>query len=1233
MSEEQLTPEFAGEKLAMVEPALRRYVDDGPTRLRYFAGRHLTKDNLGAEQDANAARLVARVRALTDGVVSGLVARLDSVRGEAVIRLTPGRALTAAGEDIVLRSAVVVPFSQLRVPYPSSLPDIAGWPTLAASNSLTAPGAGVLVLMPCKVRESYAPRIFARARTLAEMSEFGNDADDNPYHRELAVDSFAVAFVPLPESLRAFASATTGRWRNVQAAAIFDAEIAGLALPWAELGAAVALVGIDDQRAPVWLDRQAVVRTGGKPQPRVTMRECGEPRVWTARILQALEQFQEDGLLGAAAANYRHLPPAGFLPREVVAITKTGDRELRTEAWQIVQRFFPADWTVDVVAVPAEQLDPVFAAARCLAPYDLKRPDRVRLLLAVPQQFFDPQLLDIIPFPKELREAVKTLQQTLADWRQRQAELFAMGDALQFADTGMHPARPIKLPDFDFLTAPMEALIHTTPTTKTTCVADALEEFRDHAMQTLEGWRWTTNRDGAGSALKSLVECQDAVAKIETTALGALGATTGLEQFAQFLEGKISTASTQLDLNFLRARIVVRRLSDVIANNSLTAQFSMSDALSSAVKSAPVALDTPRVNQFASQLLASLAPAVEQPGSVPKALVRAPRDVAGSQKFAGNFDGLMVNIHSIADAEPNVEKKASLLAMATQINDAQSLLKTTVAENSAFKQVVGWVGGVSREVRPSQLGILDLERLKPPLPSETRKSVGAEKDAIFDQLDEFDLALGGITATDFIADKNVKGVALDAPVRLNFGSLLGYRKLTLPALPAGQTDQESRHFAAGVEHGDMALAALRAVGRRLDDYCKLLERCRAAQQTVRGHLAELNARAGYVAGEVVEATQDVSVAQALLDEEEARIARINTHRADVLNQNLSRVLFVRPRLADAAMAVPAHVLEPALTTPPVIDCLTDPTLETPPEIEALRDGFRAAPARWFTQVPLWLRFIGKPQPLRDLLARVHAAPQVTRPLVSRFSEIPAVLRPVFEQHESIVARYRFPELRLAALPGLTFTDLVAHAREALTLGQLIAHGPLKLAESAAGELARILKVAACLRRAFGEAPAVARLEWVRRFSQYDEPADFRAIERLPQWQTMGYTLRERIRTETAWLFTRVDATQSDAVELINNLIRVAMLLAAHAPVNRLITGTVAEPLRPVAGGRIRLAVDVLQVRIGMQVIVRNDSGEVVNGIVEDIGIGIASAKILSAPAAAVQFGTAARAEFREGLAR
>jgi hypothetical protein len=205
-----------------------------------------------------------------------------------------------------------------------------------------------------------------------------------------------------------------------------------------------------------------------------------------------------------------------------------------------------------------------------------------------------------------------------------------------------------------------------------------------------------------------------------------------------------------------------------------------------------------------------------------------------------------------------------------------------------------------------------------------------------------------------------------------------------------------------------------------------------------------------------------------------------------------------------------------------------------------------------------------------------------------------------------------PRIAVQEVPALGWLELVRRAQESTILGQLIDHAPSGVAQAAVKTVDQLLKVAACMHRGFSEAPALTRLRWVERFSQFDGPADFHDLSRLPDWAKLSYTLRQRLSAEAAWLFEQVDTAETGAVSLINALIRVALLLAGHAPVDRLIRGTIATPVRPEIGGRLRLNVDLARIRVGMHVVVPHAKGNV-RGIVEDIGDGVVSAKVVAMP--------------------
>ncbi|MCH7992627.1 MAG: hypothetical protein IIC35_09450, partial [Gemmatimonadetes bacterium] len=85
-----------------------RVGDPHPRRLNFVAGRTLTEQALNTEQRHRDRRFTLLGRVLAPGIIEGLEVRLNSgAAGSAEIRLSPGIGLTADGEDIALRRAMV----------------------------------------------------------------------------------------------------------------------------------------------------------------------------------------------------------------------------------------------------------------------------------------------------------------------------------------------------------------------------------------------------------------------------------------------------------------------------------------------------------------------------------------------------------------------------------------------------------------------------------------------------------------------------------------------------------------------------------------------------------------------------------------------------------------------------------------------------------------------------------------------------------------------------------------------------------------------------------------------------------------------------------------------------------------------------------------------------------------------------------------------------------------------
>ena len=113
-----------------------------------------------------------------------------------------------------------------------------------------------------------------------------------------------------------------------------------------------------------------------------------------------------------------------------------------------------------------------------------------------------------------------------------------------------------------------------------------------------------------------------------------------------------------------------------------------------------------------------------------------------------------------------------------------------------------------------------------------------------------------------------------------------------------------------------------------------------------------------------------------------------------------------------------------------------------------------------------------------------------------------------------------------------------------------------------------------------------------------------------------------------WLYQQVDPLQPDGVALINDVVRICLLLASHAPVNQIIAGHVPKATVVQTGGRVELAVDHTKIRVGMSVLMYSPTNEVLaRGLVEDLGAGKAAARVVTTVRKEVTLDPGARAHF------
>lgn len=119
-----------------------------------------------------------------------------------------------------------------------------------------------------------------------------------------------------------------------------------------------------------------------------------------------------------------------------------------------------------------------------------------------------------------------------------------------------------------------------------------------------------------------------------------------------------------------------------------------------------------------------------------------------------------------------------------------------------------------------------------------------------------------------------------------------------------------------------------------------------------------------------------------------------------------------------------------------------------------------------------------------------------------------------------------------------------------------------------------------------------------------------------------------------WLFGQVEPGFPQAQALVNDVVRMCLLLASHAPVDRIITGRLARPVPAVVPGtRIPLwALDLSKLRIGMQAVAYRGEQVIARALVEDIGHGEISARVVETLGDRVELGTDVRVHFEASAA-
>ncbi len=704
----------------------------------------------------------------------------------------------------------------------------------------------------------------------------------------------------------------------------------------------------------------------------------------------------------------------------------------------------------------------------------------------------------------------------------------------------------------------------------------------------------------------------------------------GVEGFADYLRTRIDRADDITDFGFAHMQVDMHRVRQLTLSTSDISRLAISPALAAIAKSDSAFTVQSQIKDYLTTVKAAAAAHPPITFSVSAALAGA-----GTSAIAAS-----VAPSAAASAAPSAAQSMSFGLLKTQ----------TTVQNIQFKAAAGLIKAPAAPLNivfaTPVVGLSEIrttaiaERLRNPPSTEARDYALANRQRTVRSMLELLKALRAEDSSEIPAlfvDFEVIGLAGDpflvaanvTPPRRKLIDFVNdvtlIEKLITPPAPPGAID-EATLFTQTVALSDNTIAMLRAFEGRIALYRTALSRCESALADLLSSVAAVDGRLTQFADVLAEARHDVGVARALIAEEQARIDDVNARRRKILEEEVKFLAYVRPRETSNVTAAPRRVIDPALAEAPVPACLRDHH-DVPDELEDMLRVVREAPAAWFVQVPKLLDRLDRPDILLRAmksaqlrLPQMVARPLIAAPVAGKLGI--AVTQVLARQNVHIVNRLQtLNRVNFDVLAAGTWQNLRAQAQEIVSLGDLIdgEHGKGAVARDAAAEFDRIAAVCSCLHAEFCGVSASIRLDWAELFSQFDEAPNLRNLGNLPRWAEIDSTDRRQMQAYVDFLFATLEARQAQGEPLINDVIRMCLLLASHAPVGRIIGGRLPRPITGVRPGiRIPLvALEPAKLRIGMQAILYQGNQVKARALVEDVGSGEVSARVLHTSAATV----------------
>jgi hypothetical protein len=1233
---------FEGERVIGLSPKPAAEVADWNRRLNLFTGRALTSQALTGEQQGTLGRFALRGQMVSAGIIAGLEIALDQSKSS--LLLAPGFGVSASGEDVVLPLPLSVRLRDISVCAPTGLLKGEGAPApgaLVARNigdsldaiiakGLPLPKAGMLLLEPvvAEVAPDFQP---------ADPCE--QDPQNDAFNDAQFVDGFRLIYYAWPAEWLPLPP-VNARWRNALAHAIFEREAqaqVGELLPWEQFGLPLGVIAFDGQWSALFVDRHAVARNGGKAKRRTSLiANSGNQFLWQARIQQFVQHVIDldpsQTALADLGRRFRYLPPAGVLPKNALTFGDGPDsRVLETP-------FFPAGWTVNVVPAPQEQLDLAIEASAPLAALDAFWPETVHVLVPVPQIWYEPDLLRIMRVAPEFQQAVDQFSHLRSIWLKRRMDVRAALSTLVNAISDVPVSFPS--PDPDAVEVEDVAANEIDP---------KIDAFKDPELP----YGVTGNLvDRIETLKKDLMAIPGVALEPDIPTLGIPGVggkpEMTLVTLISDLQAKLNDANDNIDFGFLHAQTDIYRARQNMLGNDAGTRLATSPALAMIAQGVSAAATKDDLVNLITKLRGPRSTPLASTLAAPASLAKTESQLAIKSSSSSIF--VAANTSFLArggGVNFELPPTAGAVTRAAATAGAPSLFgggKTTNVDVRQQRPIIG----AGYDLRSTSV----VERLKDPPATEAKQFTVSSKYSVLSNFINLAKApkgginIGDISVPGFLVLDGNGNLPTDPNTHLPVvtETRKNFRDITdqdLGHILNGHHDpitsqDEAGFFQASVRAMEHTIEILRLLEGRVQAYQNALDLCRLAMADIQDLSVQADGRLKAIGDELGKARHDVAFAKALLAEETERVKGINDRRDQIVAQQVKFVAFIRPRTTEAITTMQVRSLDPGFTEQVVPTCLAR-NIAAPPELRAMANLLREAPLRWFVHIPVLLDFFDRLDVLHGAIrnSKLRAGFKTFQAPEPDLETGPGPFGPhilnLYSGRRRKIDSYRLSvaNLDMAEFAGRTWEQSRLRAVDIISLGDLIDHGHYhpNVPRVSAEEIENLLKVSACLYSDFAAVLPAIRLNWAERLAQLDGHLNLANLASLPRWAEVPFLERKEMQSIVDWLFSRVVATEPDAVAHINDLVRVCLLLASHASVTEIIAGSVIRPTPIMVNTRIDLAADLSRVRIGMHVLVYSGEKTVARGVVENLSSGQATARILTTASKGLTLDTNSKVHF------